>query len=223
MLSWRRCFVFNIKELCLSFEQKLVEVIRRHIPSDVTPELIIKHIHKRDTVSPSGPPPTSASFQLVIQDYKPVNENELKVTAGDVVIVLARTPAWVGAVCNGRRGLIPFSCVSEPLNSIPKDSIRHILGIVCANYEKTAVFELTVHKGEHVYCLIYFQHWIFAENSNYMQGWIPGCHISMQEPIHEQNFAILANVNCINYIEETWPYQQRSIFIKCSLFNPVAN
>jgi hypothetical protein len=193
------CCFFNLSELCLSFDLHVVEVIQRHIPSDVTPELIIKLIHKKDPFSPSGPPPASAFFQLVIQDYKPVSEKELKVTSGELVIVLERTPGWVSAVCNGRRGLIPVSCVSEPLSSIPKDSVRHILGIVHANYEKNAASELTVRKGEHINCLIYFQHWIFAETSNYMQGWIPGCYVSMQEPIHEQAFTTLVNVNCINY------------------------
>jgi hypothetical protein len=193
------CCFFNLSELCLSFDQNVVELIQRHIPIEIIPELIIKLIHEKDPLSPSGPPPASAFFQLVIQDHTPVTENELEVTAGECVIVLLRTAGWVGAVCNGRRGLIPVSCVSEPLSSITKDSVRHILGIVLANYEKNAASELTVRKGEHINCLLYFQHWIFAETSNYMQGWIPGCYVSMQEPIHEQAFTTLVNVNCIIY------------------------
>jgi SH3-like domain-containing protein len=177
-------------ELCLSFDQCPVEVAQRHLSPDTIPEFIIKHIHMRDPFSPSGPPQPISS--TVVAHYSPESENEIKVNVGETLLILDRKPGWAQVDCNGKKGWIPLSCIAERHHVDLKGLEIQVSGHVLGDYDKNALIELSVKKGEQIKALRFYQHWLYVDTCN-EQGWIPSCFVSLREPIHEQVFVSAAN------------------------------
>ena len=176
------------KEVCLSYDQKPLEIAQKHIPIDEIPEFVIKHVKvpSGQVLPREGSIETLKSSEIGVQmavaiyGYAAHRDDELNVSVGDHFKVIKREAGWVIAENEeGKQGWVPDGCLED---SKGPDLMlgQPQKGLVLADYEKSSPSELDIIKGDVVVIHQHFQHWLLVD-CNGTQGWVPACYISIDQ------------------------------------------
>lgn len=171
--------LLNNQELCLSFDQKPVDVAHRLIP-DVVPEFIIKHVNFKDPFSPAKPPTELLALASVVVEYNSTKDDEIRVCVGESGSIIEKKAGWIKLDLQTRQGWVPSSCIIEN-----QDQLQSCTAL--ADYDKPMSFEISLKKDEVVTVRRAFKTWLYIEKP-YDKGWVPSCYISLKDLILEDIF-----------------------------------
>ena len=142
------------------------------VVSDLSESVKILHLQKKQL-----------GFAVCIFEYKKSKQDELTVSIGDKVKVLAQNEKWFIVEDKQRnQGMIPMDCVVMMDDYSTKPYSPPLLVKALYEYEKGGPNEISVKKGDLIQVKRQFNHWLLAESGG-REGFIPMSYTSMESEV----------------------------------------